>query len=72
LASPRLQQAKHVTCAKHYVNWNGTVTKNSGTNVVFQIDVFFIPGIKITKGPQASIAKPVTAFPKFVYITINY
>jgi len=45
--------------------------KISDTNVVFQKDVFLIPGVKITKGPQASIAKPVTAFPKFVYITIK-
>jgi len=46
LESPRLQQAKHATSAKHLVNWDWTVSKCSDTNTVFQTTVFLIPVVR--------------------------
>jgi len=63
-ASPRLQLTKHATIGKHLVDW--TVSKYLDTNVVFQRDISLILLI-INKQNQ----KPVTAFPEFIYVTIN-
>jgi len=42
----------------------------SDANVVFQKGIFLILSYEITKGPQALKAKPATAFPEIVYITV--
>jgi len=68
-----LQQAKQsATSATHLVHWNWTVSKCSDTvtNVVFETAIFLIPVEEVIEGKQAVIAKPATAFPEFVYITV--
>ena len=40
------------------------------TNVFFQTDILFILVIRNKKGPQVLAAKPATAFPEVVYISV--
>jgi len=49
LKSPRLQQIKHATSAKHLLNWDWSVFKCSDTNVVFQTAIFLIPVVRNNK-----------------------
>jgi len=53
LETPRQQQAKHATTAKHLVDWDWTVSKCSDTNVVFQTAVFLIPVVRNNKQPPS-------------------
>jgi len=47
--TPRLQQAKHATSAKHLVNWGWSVFKCLDTNVVFQTSIVLILVVRNSK-----------------------
>jgi len=68
----RLQQAKHATSAKHFVNWDWSEFKCLDTIVIFQFHttIVLILIVRNTKGPQVLTAKPVTAFTEFVYTVL--
>jgi len=49
LESPRLQQSKHATSAKHLINWDWSVCKCSDTNADLQTAIFLILVVRNNK-----------------------
>ena len=65
--------AKYATSAKHLVSRNWSVFKCSVTEVVFLRDIFLILVVRNDKRSSSIdslTARPTTAFPEIVYITV--